>query len=225
MKRWLRNSFIAVYLAALSYGIGCHTLGYGVGQHPMMYFIVWDMFCGWSAYTSRTYIIAEGESQKYYELAPGPWGEMRPWGPLGRHHYDAYTNFSFRQARNTLLHTRHEPITRIFVVEECWPKKFDLPEHIWNMRYDEPKDIQKYCHLRVELTGDGQLLHSYVPWYQYQEFSMLTSNPRLVADAAKGRPLLMVDLESQGTPTAFGRGTERGGTRAPRSPVGSLHGN
>src|SRR5262249_43908290 len=79
--------FIASYLGTLSYGIFCHTLGFGVGAHPLMYFIVWDMFCGWTAYDSRVHVVAETENQKYYDVATPPWGEFHPWGHLGRQHF------------------------------------------------------------------------------------------------------------------------------------------
>ena len=73
MKRWLATTFIAAYLFILSGGLACHAMGFAVTSHPLMYFIVWDMFCGWCAYTTQTHVIAEGESMKFYELAPGPW--------------------------------------------------------------------------------------------------------------------------------------------------------
>jgi len=46
MKRWLSHFTIAVYLAALSWGIVAHALSFGAASHPGMYFLVWDMFCG-----------------------------------------------------------------------------------------------------------------------------------------------------------------------------------
>lgn len=225
MKRWLRIGFIFSYLGVLSYGIACHTFGYGVTQHTAMYFIVWDMFCGWGSYASQTHIIAEGESQKYYELAPGPWGDLKPWGKLGRQHYDAFNSFGWRMARNTLQHTQHEPITRIFVVEECWSKKFDLPDHVWKLRYDEPKKPQKYCHLRSEFTGDGVLLHSFAPWIAIQNTNMVSNNPRLQADASRGRSLLMVESQRPGRQFSVSPGFERGGEQSAMTSVGSTHGN
>ena len=73
IKRWAVSLVIVGYLGSLGYGIVCHTLNFNTTSHPGMYFVVWDMFCGWSAYANRLHIIGEGEDNKYYELAPGPW--------------------------------------------------------------------------------------------------------------------------------------------------------
>src|SRR5207302_5649746 len=65
---------------------------------------------------------------------------------------------------NVLKHTRHEPITRVFVIEECWPKKFNLPDAIWKMRYDDPKNVQKYYRQRVALLPDGTVTQLFTSW-------------------------------------------------------------
>ena len=209
MKRWLSIGFICSYLGILTYGIGCHTMGYGTGAHPLMYFVVWDMFCGWSSYASHTHIIAEGESEEFYELAPAPWGEFIPWGTEGRRHYDSFNNTAGRIATNTLKHTRHEPITRIFVVEECWSKKYDLPDHIWKSRYDEPKQTKKYCRVRLELTPDGQVAAVASAWMEHQYMLAVANNPRLMAEASRGRPMFMMDqLARPGRDRSFSSGFE-----------------
>jgi hypothetical protein len=64
MKRVLSIAFIVAYLGTLNFGILCHMLGYATASHPLMYFIVWDMFCGWSAYDARAYVV------DHFALAP-----------------------------------------------------------------------------------------------------------------------------------------------------------
>ena len=188
MKRWLAHGTIAVYLAALSWGIFAHALRVGTGTHPVLYVLVWDMFCGWSAWGSKTHIIGEGESGKYYELAPAPWGDLRPFGSLDRQDYDPNSIFSARLAVNCLRRTQHEPIVRVFVVEECWPKKFNLPDKLWALRYTRPKDIHKYYRVRHVLTSDGQLVQTYTTWLDYQAGVCIANNPRLRAETRKGSP-------------------------------------
>ena len=199
MKRWLASLFIAGYLSALGFGLASHTLGIGVTQHPLMYFVVWDMFCGWSAFGNRLHLVGEGESGKYYELAPGPWGEFYPYGPTGRQHYDSFVNHMGRLGMNTLAHTEHEPILRMFVIEEAWPKKFDLPDYIWNAQYDEPKDPQSYYHLRMELAHDGSLRNNYAGWYTSLEMSTVTENPRLQAEMRSTQSFFVVDQAKSGS--------------------------
>ncbi len=128
MKRWLTHLTIVGYLTALGWGIVAHSLNFGTHIHPSMYFVVWDMFCGWAAYDTRNQVIVEGESGKFYEVLPAPWGEIHPYGDLGRRHYDPYQTFCMSMAQNVLKHTDHEPIARIFVLEEAWAKKFNLPD-------------------------------------------------------------------------------------------------
>ena len=62
LKRGLSYLTITSYVGILLFGIFCHTFSFRTGSHPGMYYIVWDMFCGWSAYSIRTHIIGEGIS-------------------------------------------------------------------------------------------------------------------------------------------------------------------
>jgi hypothetical protein len=225
MARWLVKAFIGLYLSVLGYGLTCHMLAAGTGSHPLMYFIIWDMFCGWTAYDSRCHLVAEGESGTYYELTPAPWGELHPWGNLGRQNYDAVNNHTGIMALNVLKHTRHEPIARIFVLEECWAKKFNIPDVVWNLRYDEPKDKQSYFWLRTVLLPDGTIMENYESWLAIESGKMFTDNPRLRAEAHSSRPLFVVDRPSA---TRTGVGVSSIGSNFPRpavSPVGAPNGN
>jgi len=188
MKRRLINLVIVLYLGALFTGIGCHTLSFGVSAHPAMYFFVWDMFCGWSSYACRVQLVGEGESGAYYELSPGPWGDIKPYGDIGRRHYDIESSHSARMALNTLKQTHHEPITRIFIVEESWAKKYNLPDHLWSQRFSEPKDPKKYFHIRHVITPDGDILESNISWLDKQNGINLGKNPRLMSDARRSQP-------------------------------------
>lgn len=188
---------IAAYLGVLGYGVACHAVNYRLGQHPMMYFVVWDMFCGWSAYSNRMHVIAEGESGTYYKVTPTPWGEYHPYGRLGRQHYDAFGLFGGAIAANTLKHTRHEPILRVLVVEETWAKKYNIPDELWSRWYQRPKDIHKYCHVQSAWTPDGELLNKYAGWYAIQGQWTVTDNPRLQAEANQGRAFYAVNPSSR----------------------------
>jgi len=191
MKRGMIVLLIAFYLCALSWGLVVHTLNIGNGSRPSMYFLVWDMFCGWSAYSARNHVIGEGESGTYYELAPGPWGEFHPYGDLGRQHYDTFGAHSFHIGMNTLKHTDHEPMARIFVVEELWAKKFNMPEALWKKRFEEPKKVYKYYHVRQIYTSDGTLLQSQPTWLAYQYSRSISHNPRLQAESRSTRSVLI----------------------------------
>ena len=195
MKRWLTHSVIGVYLLALSWGILSHTVNFGAGAHPVMYYLVWDMYCGWTSYSSRTVIIGQGESGKYYEIAPGPWGEFKPFADIGRRHYDPAGYHSPKFALNALRQTKHEPIMRIIVIEECWAKKYNLPDHLWKKRFDEPKDVKKYYNVRHVFTPSGALVRSYPSWLSLQYSLAVSNNPRLHADSRRGRPFFRIKYQ------------------------------
>lgn len=197
MKRWLTHLTIAAYLGALFYGIACHAFNYNIANHPLKYFIVWDMFCGWSGYEVRTHVVGEGESGTFYELAPGPWGAFTPYGNLPRHHYDSFSSHGVDIAMNTLKHTKHEPISRIYVIEETWSKKFNLPDTVWERWYDDPKDPYSYYYLQAVYNADGYALQRNVNWLSYQTSLCLSDNPRLHADSRKGRPFFTINPMSR----------------------------
>ena len=194
LKRWCSHFTIAAYLGVLTFGLFAHAFYFQVASHPSMYFIVWDMFCGWNAYSLRTHLIGEGESGQFYVLGPGPWGDFHPYGNIGRQHYDSGQGNAIRIAFNTLKQTAHEPIRRVYFVEESWPKKYNLPDHIWRELHDEPKDRKSYFHLRHVYDGEGNLLSASPRWLALQRQSILAENPRLVADSRKDKPFIAVQM-------------------------------
>ncbi len=191
VKRWLAGLGITAYVGTLLFGIVSHAANYRDGSHPSMYFIVWDMFCGWSAYETRTHIVGQGVSGKFYELSPGPWSDYHPYGNISRHNYDSFNLHPHAIALNCLRHTDHEPMTRLYVVEESWAKKYNLPDAIWQQRYSEPKEPYSYFRLRTVMTAEGRVTQSYVPWMSYQTGLTITDNPRLLAESQNG-PMYMV---------------------------------
>lgn len=192
MKRWLSAIFITTYLATLTLGICSHTLKWGTNSHPVMYFVLWDMFCGWSAYEQRFHIIAEGESGAYYDVANAPWRRFTPFGDVARHHYDGFGHTFQRTVINTLKQTEHEPIHRVFVVEENWHKKYNLPDSLWRLRFDEPKEPHSYYWLRMTFNSDGEALYLAPDFITYVNGLTIADNPRLMADARRGRPFYAV---------------------------------
>jgi len=193
MKQWLANGLIAAYLGTLGYGLVSHTLGFKTTSHPAMYFIVWDMYCGWATYETRLHAVAEGESGAYYELSPPPWGKVAVFGDLGRWQYDVRAEFSDELATCVLRHTEHEPIRQVLIVQECWSKKYNLSDELWRRRYDEPREPQSYYSLRAVMTPDGSHVQRYTDWGIGLAHRAVLDNPRLVSDMTKGRPFIAID--------------------------------
>jgi hypothetical protein len=190
MKRWFTSLGIAAYLTALAFGFVAHAVDYGTDCHPIMYFLVWDMFCGWSGYEGRLQLIGEGESGKFYELAPNPWSEFHPYGFIDRHHYDPNHTNGFVFANNCLKHTKHEPMVRILAIEEEYAKKFNLPDKQFEAYYGKPKQPHSYYQLRYIYSPTGELMQTQPNWFTAQVQMSLGDNPRLVNDAYRNRPFV-----------------------------------
>lgn len=188
MQRWTTHLFIAGYLGVLAFGLVAHAMTYLKLSHPAMYFIVWDMFCGWSSYETRMHVVGEGDSGTYYRLAPAPWGAFIPYGSAERQDYDLSGQFGYRAAANALAHTEHEPIRRILVVEESWPKKYNLPAALWQVRYQTPKpaEPQSYFHVLRTYNSAGVCLQQQRDFLATQYELCVLDNPKLRSDMRKG---------------------------------------
>lgn len=181
MSRWkfaLTCAFIASYVGFLSWGIVGHALKVGLCGNTFSYFVVWDMFCGWTAWDDRTHLIAEGASGEFYEVRE-PWGEFHPFGNVARIHYDNSGMLLPRHIENVLEHTDHEPISHVYVIEEVWPKQYNLPPRMYAHYFDRPNDKLSYFHLRSVCRDDGSLIRGYPNWFTQQTLNSIADNPRL----------------------------------------------
>ncbi|MEM9701529.1 MAG: hypothetical protein AAF907_03690 [Planctomycetota bacterium] len=213
LSRWAAGLFIGGYLSVLGIGVGAHALGFGESSHPMMYYIVWDMFCGWSPHSYRTHVIAEGESGTWYDAGAGPWDDARPFRPYGdlqRIHYDVEATHAARMGLNVLRHTSHEPIVRLAVVEEAWAKKYNLPEPYWSERWNVPKTPSSYFAVRHVLTGDGQLLSSQPGWTAEVVLRSVQSREKFRRLARRPSPALAGAMRNRVTPAGYMTGASSG---------------
>ena len=190
MSRWkifLTTAFIGTYLSALAWGIFAHAMKVGLCGNTLSYYVVWDMFCGWTAWDSRTHIIAEGESGQFYDVEE-PWGEFHPFGHVGRIHYDYTNHLLNRHLANVIRQTKHEPFSKVYVVEELWPKQYNLPPELYANYFGRPNDKLSYYHLRAICQDDGSPLKIYPDWHAQQTLNAVANNPRLrqQAHAATG---------------------------------------
>ncbi len=187
IRRIISTTFIAAYLGCLCFGILAHVMKVGLSGRTLTYFVVWDMFCGWEAYDNRTHILAEDVNGQYYDVTP-PWGEFNPFGHVPRVHYDVCNNLVPKHINHVLSHTSHPEIDRVYVVQEIWPKQFNIPDHLWNQYYEEPRDRMSYYNLRAVCLPNGALLNSYPDWFVAQTLSSVADNPRLQLAAKRAQP-------------------------------------
>ena len=118
------------------------------------------MFCGWHAYDNRTRIVAEDTEGNYYEVRE-PWGAFQPFGNVDRVHYDVSSHLIARHINHVISHTSHPEIDRVYVVQEIWPKQFNVPAHLWSYNFREPMEKVSYFHLKTICTASG-ILHRIV---------------------------------------------------------------
>ncbi|MEZ6056684.1 MAG: hypothetical protein R3C01_08265 [Planctomycetaceae bacterium] len=185
MSRWSSRLFIAAYLGALCFGLMAHALKFLTTSHPAMYFVVWDMYCGWSAYETRVHVVGQGESGRYYQLSPSPWGDFKPYQVCDRLSYDTEGTFAPRLAANVLSHTTHEPILRTYVIEENWAKKYNLPDAQWQVRFSEPKAPYSYYSVRTTVNDQGELTQATNTWLRNQYYLSVLDNTRLQQGVAQ----------------------------------------
>ncbi len=176
--KWSAGLFISCYLSVLTYGIVGHLLKIGLAGNTFSYYVVWDMFCGWQAYDQRTHLIAESDSGEYYELRE-PWGEFCPFGGLGRLQYDVYNHLVSKQIKHLITHTQHDPIDAVYVVQEVWPKQYNLPERLWQQNFGNERDKISYYHLRAVCNSVGGVVSLYRSWLNQQTLNSVGDNPRL----------------------------------------------
>lgn len=189
ISRLSANLFIACYVSCLAWGVAAHALKMGLSGNTLSYYVVWDMFCGWQAYDNRTHLIAEGRSGQYYDLR-APWGEFCPFGSTARIHYDVSNRLVPKHIRNVLKHTTHEPIDRVYVVQEIWPKQFNIPDRLWGTYFEEPCERISYFNLRAICSESGSVLNSYPDWYARQTMQSISDNPRLQLAARRAQPFI-----------------------------------
>ena len=53
LKSVLVIAFIGAYLSALSFGTVAHALKVGLCGNTLSFYVVWDMFCGWTAWDAH----------------------------------------------------------------------------------------------------------------------------------------------------------------------------
>lgn len=210
MRRGIVIGFIVCYLLVLGFGIFSHALGYKSTDHVGMYYIIWDMYCGWSGYEYRQHLVAQGVSGQQYELTPAPWGEFVPFGSTVRHNYDGSAVFTDTLASHILDHTEHEEIAHVWLIEEAWSKKYNLPDSVYEARYEEPKQKRSYYRTRLALAPDGKIIDRYLDWAGFQNYLAIADNPRLVRDMAS-QPFMTDD--GMISPTIRQTGHQRPGQR------------
>lgn len=181
MSGWKKvglSAFIAAYIGYLSWGVAAHALQVGLCGNTLSYFVVWDMFCGWTAWDSRTHIIAQDSNGQFLDVRE-PWGEFHPFGHVARIHYDNTNHLLPKHIEHVLDRSIHDRIDRVYVVEEVWPKQYNLPPRLFQEYFNRPNDKLSYFHVRGVFSEDGVAMSLNPDWHTRQRLNAVYNNPRL----------------------------------------------
>lgn len=187
-KRLLTNALIVAYLAALGVGLALHALNLPGKASAAGYFVVWDMFCGWTGYETRVRYIGEGVSGQHYDLLAADSRSPRLHGSIHRAHYDFSGRHTPAIAACVAARTGHEPLARIYVVEENWSKHYNLSPRLFEQTYGRPHgEFPVHRHFRGLLAADGYVLQTQASWLAVQRQEAMLANPKLMTEVQRGR--------------------------------------
>ena len=86
-------------------------------------------------------------------------------------------------------HTQHEPIERVFAVQEVWPKQYNLPPELYQEYFARENDKLPYFHVRAICSENGSPLQVYPSWFDQQSLKTVYDNPRLQKQAHQATSL------------------------------------
>ncbi|MEZ6123238.1 MAG: hypothetical protein R3C49_08705 [Planctomycetaceae bacterium] len=89
--------------------------------------------------------------------AAGTLGRVHPFGHVARIHYDNTNLLLPRHIDSVLKHTDHEQVDRVFVIEEVWPKQYNLPPSLY-AHYFGRKRSPELLHVRAICTDNGSVI-------------------------------------------------------------------
>lgn len=144
-------AFIVLYLGLHAGFFLGHMLDL-TSARGLSYFFTWDMYGGHSPWETRVHVVAEGHQGALYRVLPGPWAPFQPHGDAFRHDRDWHWDWRQGNLKNTaesiLERTDHEPIAAVYVVEERWLSKYNLPDDLWSRHYGVEKPQGRYFRVR-----------------------------------------------------------------------------
>jgi len=155
VRRILATAFIAAYLGVSAFFLARYAVG-DVLPHAIAYFFTWDMFPGHYCESTRKFAVGRTARGKYVQLVPGPLDQYRagPRGDLSRVDLDRMGRDFRRLAEFSLMQTREtrkdDPVEHVYMFEQYWPNKFNLPDDLYASFTGEAKPERRFWRLRDE---------------------------------------------------------------------------
>ena len=139
---------IGGYLGLLGLNLGRQILG-DPAPAALGYFFTWDMFPFYHAWSSRRTAIGKTAAGRYVEIVPAGAQRYRGGadGNLTRADLDRGENTVRKLADQTLAHTHDiesDPVTQVWLLEEFWPEKMNLPSDLYEEFWGTSKPERTY---------------------------------------------------------------------------------
>ena len=154
-RRLLAVSAVIVYSAVTFGFLALHAVG-DQGWYPTAYFFTWDMFPIYYYEASRRIAVGRTRGGQYVRLHPGPFDRFRGGvhADLTKVDLDRSGRLFRRAVEHTLAMTserqRLDPVTHVFLLEQYWPEKFNLPPDLYEAWAGAPRPDRKYWRVTGE---------------------------------------------------------------------------
>lgn len=142
IRRLLVTGFVLSYIAAVLFFFYCHLLGQTRGM-PWGYFWTWDMFPNYASFSARRMALGETEAGRYVKVFPTNKMHFRRGGSGDLTRFDLPRNdvaLRFAVEKTLAANAREQNPDRVryvFLVEEYWPVKFNLPNDLYEKAFGE----------------------------------------------------------------------------------------
>lgn len=140
---------IAAYLGTTAFYLARHALG-KPSPTPLGYCFTWDMFPWHYSESCRRVALGQRRSGEYVQLVPCGLQQFRGGvhGGLTRVDLDRRGGWFRPTVEQTLRLTGagggSDPVTQVWLCEEYWPVKFNLPPEVYVEQTGRPRPERRY---------------------------------------------------------------------------------
>lgn len=169
-RRLLVLGLIVTYLAAGGFYFYRHLLG-DTSQSAFGYFWTWDMFPNYPSFSARRLALGQTRGGRFVQVFPTEQVRFRRGGHRDLTRFDLPRNdAALRTAVAETLETyppeqMDDPITYVFLIENYWPVRFNLPDDLYQQVYDEENPRRQAWRIIDEgrIDPDGKIHWTSIP--------------------------------------------------------------
>ncbi|WP_166820368.1 hypothetical protein [Thalassoroseus pseudoceratinae] len=130
------------YLGMSLWFLGRHAVG-DSASGPVPYLFTWDMFPNYPSWSARRIALVETQSGQYFQILPSRRQQYRRGSEKTHSRLDLPRNDdALRQAAEVALAdfrsssaSSDDPPTYVFLLEQFWPVRFNLPDDLYEAAY------------------------------------------------------------------------------------------